>query len=93
MRRNSIIIILTIIGLSLGTNGFTQDKTEPGVGDLAGKTTEGQEINAFMVEMMSSFLVDYPFTNRLYPGSLAALAHVRPWGATVILSDGDVKDI
>ena len=40
--------------------------------------------------MMSSFLVDYPFANLLYPGSLAALAHVRQWGATVILSDGDV---
>jgi FMN phosphatase YigB (HAD superfamily) len=40
--------------------------------------------------MMSSFLVDYPFANRLYPGSLAALEHVRAWGATVILSDGDV---
>ena len=40
--------------------------------------------------LMSSFLVDYPFANRLYPGSLAALAHVHPWGATVILSDGDV---
>jgi len=40
--------------------------------------------------MMSSFLVDYPFANRLYPGSLDALKHVRSWGATVILSDGDV---
>ena len=40
--------------------------------------------------MVSSFLVDYPFAKRLYPGSLAALDHVRPWGATVILSDGDV---
>ncbi len=40
--------------------------------------------------LMSSFLVDYPFANRLYPGSLAALAHVRQWGTTVILSDGDV---
>jgi FMN phosphatase YigB (HAD superfamily) len=40
--------------------------------------------------LMSSFLVDYPFAKRLYPGSLAALAHVRPWGTTVILSDGDV---
>jgi FMN phosphatase YigB (HAD superfamily) len=39
---------------------------------------------------MSSFLVDYPFVDRLYPGSLDALEHVRPWGATVILSDGDV---
>ncbi len=40
--------------------------------------------------MMSSFLVDYPFANRLYPGSLDAVEHVRSWGATVILSDGDV---
>jgi FMN phosphatase YigB (HAD superfamily) len=40
--------------------------------------------------MMSSFLVDYPFGNRLYPDSLAALEHVRSWGETVILSDGDV---
>jgi FMN phosphatase YigB (HAD superfamily) len=39
--------------------------------------------------MMSSFLVDYPFANRLYPGSLDALEHVRSWGPTVILSDGD----
>ena len=40
--------------------------------------------------MMSSFLVDYPFANRLYPGSLNALEHVQKWGFTVILSDGDV---
>jgi hypothetical protein len=39
---------------------------------------------------MSSFLVDYPFVNRLYPGALDALEHVRAWGETVILSDGDV---
>jgi FMN phosphatase YigB (HAD superfamily) len=39
---------------------------------------------------MSSFLVDYPFADRLYPGSIDALEHVRPWGPTVILSDGDV---
>ena len=40
--------------------------------------------------LMSSFLVDYPFANRFYPGSLEALEHVRAWGPTVILSDGDV---
>jgi len=40
--------------------------------------------------MMSSFLVDYPFANRLYPGSLDALEHVQHWGSSVILSDGDV---
>jgi FMN phosphatase YigB (HAD superfamily) len=40
--------------------------------------------------MMSSFLVDYPFENRLHTGSLEGLEHVRAWGPTVILSDGDV---
>jgi FMN phosphatase YigB (HAD superfamily) len=39
---------------------------------------------------MSSFLVDYPFANRLYPGSLDVLEKFRSWGQTVILSDGDV---
>jgi FMN phosphatase YigB (HAD superfamily) len=39
---------------------------------------------------MSSFLVDYPFSDRLYSGALAVLEHVRAWGTTVILSDGDV---
>jgi FMN phosphatase YigB (HAD superfamily) len=39
---------------------------------------------------MSSFLVDYPFADRLYPKSLDILKHVQSWGTTVILSDGDV---
>jgi FMN phosphatase YigB (HAD superfamily) len=39
---------------------------------------------------MSSYLVDYPFANRLYPGALDVLQQLREWGATVILSDGDV---
>ena len=40
--------------------------------------------------LMSSFLVDYPFANRVYPGALDALRHLRTLGLTVILSDGDV---
>ena len=40
--------------------------------------------------LMSSFLIDYPFADRIYPGALEALAHARRWGPTVILSDGDV---
>lgn len=39
---------------------------------------------------MSAFLVDYPFADRLYPGALRAVEHLRRWGPTVILSDGDV---
>ena len=50
MRRHLIIILLVMVGLFLGTNGFTQEKKGPGVGDMAGKTAEDQRINAFMVE-------------------------------------------
>jgi FMN phosphatase YigB (HAD superfamily) len=40
--------------------------------------------------LMSAFLVDYPFADRLYPHALEVLGHLRRWGPTVILSDGDV---
>jgi FMN phosphatase YigB (HAD superfamily) len=39
---------------------------------------------------MSTFLLDYPFADRLYPGALAVLEHLSRLGPTVILSDGDV---
>src|SRR5499427_7786543 len=39
---------------------------------------------------MSSYLVDYPFANRLYPGSLDVLERLRNWGRTILLTDGDV---
>ena len=40
--------------------------------------------------LMSAYLVDYPFADRLYPGALEALRHLGRLGTTVILSDGDV---
>ena len=40
--------------------------------------------------LMSSFLVDYPFAERLYPSALEVISHLHAWGPTVILSDGDV---
>jgi FMN phosphatase YigB (HAD superfamily) len=39
---------------------------------------------------MSSFLLDYPFGDRLFPSALEALKRLRSLGPTVILSDGDV---
>ncbi len=39
---------------------------------------------------VSHFLINYPFANRLFPGSLDALDHVRQWGTPVLLTDGDV---
>ncbi len=40
--------------------------------------------------LMSSFLLDYPFQDRLYPNSLDVLEELGAFGTTVILSDGDV---
>jgi FMN phosphatase YigB (HAD superfamily) len=39
---------------------------------------------------VSSFLVNYPFANRLYPNSLDVIDLLKGWGPPVILSDGDV---
>jgi FMN phosphatase YigB (HAD superfamily) len=39
---------------------------------------------------ISSFLVNYPFADRLYPGALEVLERLSVFGPTVILTDGDV---
>jgi FMN phosphatase YigB (HAD superfamily) len=39
---------------------------------------------------VSSYLVNYPFANRLFPGSLDVLERFAAYGPTVILTDGDV---
>jgi len=39
---------------------------------------------------ISSFLIDYPFADRLFPQALEAVARLGAIGPTVILSDGDV---
>ncbi|HKP74644.1 MAG TPA: HAD family hydrolase [Longimicrobiaceae bacterium] len=39
---------------------------------------------------VSTWLVNYPFANRLYPGSLDAIDHCKTLGPVAILSDGDV---
>ena len=39
---------------------------------------------------MSTWLLEYPFADRLYPGALEAIGHLRSFGRPVILSDGEV---
>ncbi|HQR65863.1 MAG TPA: HAD family hydrolase [Thermoanaerobaculia bacterium] len=65
---------------------------ETGYRDYLGALQRYREENPFDVRLlsMSSFLVDYPFADRLYPGALDVLTRLRSWGPTVILSDGDV---
>lgn len=38
---------------------------------------------------LSNFLIDYPFANRLFPGSLDVIEKFRQHGPVVILTDGD----
>jgi FMN phosphatase YigB (HAD superfamily) len=40
--------------------------------------------------VVSSFLVNYPFANRLFPNSLDVIEHAKKSGPVAILSDGDV---
>jgi hypothetical protein len=39
---------------------------------------------------ISTFLLDYPFADLVYPGALDLIGRLRGWGPTVIMSDGDV---
>jgi hypothetical protein len=71
---------------------FEQLRTELGYADYLGA------LQRYRIEYprdphlltVSSFLVNYPFANRLFPNSLDAIDHVKQWGPAVILSDGDV---
>lgn len=40
--------------------------------------------------LMSQFILDYPFQDRVYPRAHAALEHLQSIGTTVILTDGDI---
>jgi len=69
-----------------------QLRNELGYTDYLGALQRFRLATAFNPRILevSSFLVDYPFSSRLYPGSLETIHHLRQWGPTVILSDGDV---
>jgi FMN phosphatase YigB (HAD superfamily) len=71
---------------------FEQLRAEVGYADYLGALQRYRSSTRHDPHLLkiSSFLVDYPFANRLYPGSLDAIEHLRQWGRTVILSDGDV---
>jgi FMN phosphatase YigB (HAD superfamily) len=75
---------------------FEKLRDELGYADYLGalqlyrKEVEGKGIQAQALLQMSSFLVDYPFQDRVYPGAVDALARMSKLGPAVILSDGDV---
>ena len=75
---------------------FEQLRSELGYADYLGALQryrlrqEGMGSHDPRLLLMSSFLVDYPFAQRLYPHALEVIAHLDHFGQTVILSDGDV---
>jgi polyphosphate glucokinase len=71
---------------------FEERRTQLGYTDYLGALQRYRDENPRDPHFLqiSSYLVDYPFANRLYPGSLDVIEHLGAWGPTVILSDGDV---
>ena len=70
---------------------FEQLRSELGYADYLGalERYRTEDLHRPEVLRMSSWLVDYPFADRLYPRALDAVKHVQQWGTIVILSDGD----
>lgn len=66
--------------------------TELGYRDYLGALQRYRIEHPCEVELlpMSSFLLDYPFAERLYPRAIVVLKRLGDLGPTVILSDGDV---
>ena len=71
---------------------FEQLRNEVGYADYLGALQSYRTKNLREPGLLSIslFLTNYPFANRLFPGSLDAIEHCRKFGETVILSDGDV---
>jgi FMN phosphatase YigB (HAD superfamily) len=65
---------------------------ELGYRDYLGALQRYRDEHPFEVELlsMSSFLLDYPFAERVYPGACEVVKRLSGVGTTVILSDGDV---
>jgi FMN phosphatase YigB (HAD superfamily) len=71
---------------------FEQLRIELGYADYLGALQRYRLANPPEPRLIgvSSYLVNYPFANRLYPGSLDVLEHFSQLGPAVILTDGDV---
>jgi len=71
---------------------FERLRAELGYADYLGalqqyRTENPHDPNLLLI---SRYLVNYPFANRLFPNSLDVIELCQQWGPVVILSDGDV---
>ena len=70
---------------------FEELRTELGYADYLGALERYRLENLHDPRLlrMATWLVDYPFAARLYPGALDVIRRVKRWGRGAILSDGD----
>lgn len=71
---------------------FEELRAELGYADYLGALQRLRIQHPREIRMLaaSSYLVSYPFANRLLPSSLDVIEYVSQWGPAVIFSDGDV---
>jgi hypothetical protein len=70
---------------------FEELRSELGYADYLGALERYriEDLHEPRLLKMSSWLVDYPFAERLYPHALDVVQRCREWGRPVVLSDGD----
>ncbi len=71
---------------------FNQLRAELGYADYLGALQAYRAARPHDLSILnaSSFLINYPFANRLFPNSLDVIDRLKAWGPVVILSDGDI---
>src|SRR5579862_1836638 len=71
---------------------FESIRSELGYADYLGALQRYRNEHPQDVRLLnvSTFMIDYPFADRLYPGALDVLKKCSLLGPTVIVSDGDV---
>ena len=71
---------------------FEECRRELGYADYLGTLQRFRAEDPYDTRLtaISSWLLNYPFHDRLYPGATDAMRHLARWGTIVILTDGDV---
>jgi FMN phosphatase YigB (HAD superfamily) len=71
---------------------FEELRAELGYADYLGALQRYRVENPYDSHLLavSTFLINYPFANRLFPNSLDVIEHCRKFGKVVVLTDGDV---
>ncbi len=71
---------------------FEELRAELGYADYLGALQRYRIEHPYDIHLLtvSTYLVNYPFANRLFPNAIDVVEHCQQWGPVVILSDGDV---